>query len=100
MRRDNDWKLGIVKSFFAMDAVPHANIFIWLGSLDILGTPKFGTVLGLKKWTDIKHYFHLEKLEVEEIELLLVNQVHGIPIGNKAPLYIYLDCSCWRHAEV
>ncbi len=36
-----------------------------------------------KKWTDITHHFHLDKFETEKIKSLFLNQVHGIPIGNK-----------------
>ncbi len=78
MRRGDNWKFGIVQSTFPMDPVPHANIFVWTGTLEIPGTPTFATVMGYKKWTDITHYFHLKQFKTEKIELLFVNQVQGL----------------------
>ncbi len=43
----------------------------------------FGYWSGVQEWTDLSHHFQLEKLETEEIELLFIYQVCGIPIGNK-----------------
>ncbi len=66
-----------------MDIVPSANIFVWSGTLEIPGTPTFAAGHNSKKWSDVDQHFNLISFGTDDIELKFVNQVSGIPIGNK-----------------
>ncbi len=78
----SDWKLGIVKSIFPMNHPPVAGVFEWTGRVSSPGIPEFVNREMIVRWSDISSHFSLREFSPDELELVFVNQVRGIPIGN------------------
>ncbi len=46
------------------------------------GFPEFVSLKGIVESSDISFHFTLQELSPDEMELVIVNQVRGVPIGN------------------
>ncbi len=65
-----------------MNVPPAIDLFEWVGPVRCCGNPKFASIHELKCWSKISTYFLLREFNANDIELIFVNQIRGIPIGN------------------
>ncbi len=77
-----DWKLRIVRSIFPLNDPPVVDLFKWTGRVSSPGFPEFVSWNENVEWSDISFHFTLQELSPDGMELVFVNQVRGIPIGN------------------
>ncbi len=77
-----DWKLGIVKSIFPLNNPPVVDLFEWTGRVSSPGFSDFVSLKDVPEWSDISFCFTLQELSPDGMELVLVDQIRGIPIGN------------------
>lgn len=65
-----------------MNNPPVVDIFEWTCPLASFGVPKFLSRNWIVAWSEISHHFTFCEFHPEAIEILFVNQIRGILIGN------------------
>ncbi len=80
--KEKFWKLGIISGIFPLNDPPVVNMFEWTGDLAIFGVPKFVSGKLNISWSEILDHFSFREFHPDEVEILFVNQIRGIPIGN------------------
>ncbi len=76
------WKLAVISRIFTMNDLPVVGLFNWTGTVASIGVPKFAVRNTINAWSKISGNFTLHGFHPKDIELLFVNQIRGIPIGN------------------
>ncbi len=70
-------------------------LFEWIRSVMESGIPDFVHNKMISDWSDIAHHFIYKEFLCDSVELLFVNQVRGIPIGN-LPISVF----CFIHGNI
>ena len=76
------WRLGILQAIHVLNTSKQILLFEWIGPVTELGMPDFVHDKIISDWSDIAHHFIYKVFSCDSVELLFVNQVRGIPIGN------------------
>lgn len=75
--------LGIIQSVHLLDSSPSNNIFEWAGPVITHRISGFAQERFLSKWEDSATHFMFWMFSPSDIEMLFLNQIRGIPIGNE-----------------
>ncbi len=75
-------KLGIISGIFPVNDPPVVDMFEWTGALASFGVPEFVSRKLLISCSEISNHFSFCEFHPEDVKILFVNQIRGIPIGN------------------
>ncbi len=89
----DNWKLGIVRSIFPMNDPPAIDLLEWTGGVSDTGVPSFASPKFIETWDDISSHFTLREIDPGNVEIVFLNQVRGIPIGNNPVSENTRNCS-------
>ena len=81
-RGDQGWRFGILQAIHLLSTSKEILLFEWTGPVTKSGVPDFVHKKIISEWSDIAHHFHYKSFSIDSVQLLFVNQVRGILIGN------------------